>query len=150
MEGLELMKYPTEPLHTDNSVAVTWASGKYRYLAIRGFDDTYWHITDNEDDFTWSRLMIYVTTGEENPQAVLDTVRVIDIEPPAPTVPQPSEPPQTGKAVVVAQFGTVYAVRQGHTSIWATTEGDGYFYTWPALMARVFETTGYASWKVLS
>lgn len=146
MEGLELMKYPTEPLHTDNAVAVTWASGKRRWLAIRDFDDMYWHVTDNEDDFTWARLMIYVTTGEENPQAVLDTVRVIGIEPPEP--PRPTEPPQTGRHVV-AQFGNEIAVRESDFSDWHVT-GWHSLCSWSSLMNQVKQTTGYAAWKVLN
>lgn len=141
------LTYPPEPPDTGKTVAVTWASGNDRYIAVRDRDSRYWDRDGWDEGLAWDDLMDYAVRYERDPQVVLNTVRGLDLEPPA--EPRPEEPAPSG-ALVVAQFGTVYAVRQANASLWFTTEGEGYHHTWPSLMARVFETTGYASWKVLS
>lgn len=142
------LTYPSEPFQTSATVFVTWASDGARWVAFRYKGDDQWFVAGQNSPFsrTWDELTRFVAQYELDPQAVLDTVRVLNLEPPA--VLTPVIPRHTGR-LVLAQYGETYAVRSADSVFWDTTAGHEGI-TWGALMAHVFETTGYAAWRILS
>lgn len=143
------LRYPPEPPEPSgrHAVAVVWDWHGGVQLTTRATKSMLWAVTGDYQLFYWDELMHKIALHAENPQATLDSVRVVDI--PASSKPAvPIEPPWTGKAVV-AQFGGWVALRMPFETLWDVT-GRAEAYTWKELMAYVDSTTGFAAWKVLN